>query len=281
MNKRAFFVFEPLIVIVFISMLAIAAFVVLQNKTDALKAPLGRHAGALVTTQIQAETNTFLPRELTARYAIENAVYSLAAGGGTIGLSSCQLEGMPAPDERPPVAVVADWPSIVTNFNTFVTKAVNAPVPYEFTIETPLRVSGIPLQPEPIAIPNPIPKDEAEQQHLIINPHSSYTPRLAFTANYAYRMQETYDAIRNAMFFLNDPSDLGNCRRFPTGEAKTACLMDKITILTERTRGLVRWALDAKDAATDDYILTAYHEFRMPLCKNQPVTRVKLHLPTA
>lgn len=279
--KRGFFVFEPLIVLVFISMLAIAAFIVLDSKMSAIQAPLGRHATQLTTTYLTAETNLLLEREMTARYAIENAVYSLAAGGGTIGLAGCQREGMPLPIERPPVSQLADWPMIVNNFGSFLTQAMSAPVPYEIVVDAPLRVSGIPLKPEPISIPNPIRSDEAKKYVAAAPlPASVYTPRVAFTAAYNYRMKETYDEIRNAIIFMDDPSDANNCRTLPTGEAKNACLVDKISVLSARTKGLIRWALDTKDAASDVYVLTAYHEFTMPLCKNQPVTRVRLYLPT-
>jgi len=279
--KRGFFVFEPLIVLVFISMLAIAAFVVLDDTTDAIEAPLGRHAATLAQTRISAENDVFLARELKARYAVQNAVYALASGGGRVGPGKCQFEGMPAPEESPAVASrdVSDWPTNVAQFRQVL--AGEMPVPYEFAVDAPLRIKGIPLVPEPVKIANPIlPSEAARYVSAPVATNSVYVPRLAFSIEYDYKMKETYDAIREAVDFIDTTSDLGNCRAYPTGEVKTQCVTQKVVELNDKTKGLVRWAVDVKDAASDVYIVTAYHEFRMPLCKNQPVTRIRFHLPT-
>jgi hypothetical protein len=289
--KRGFFVFEPLAVLLFISMVAITAFIVLQNMDDAINAPLGRHALAMSQAYLGAETSAFLPREMKARYAIENAVYVLAAGGGTLPSgkpvtnAGCQY-GATAPS--PPTVTLSsipDYPVIATAFSQLVKTGMAAPVGYEFAIDAPLTVSGIPLRPETVTIPNPISNEEQDKaasgSPAFIRGRdyvAQYDPRLAFTVTYDYPLKDVYDQLRAGLQSLDDPADANNCRFLPPSDAKNRCVVQHVQQINTPK---IRWSVGVPTSdAPDDYTIVATHNFQMPLCKNQPVTRIRLVLPS-
>jgi hypothetical protein len=271
MNRRAFFIFEPLIVLVFLGALLIASNIVLSDKIDKLSNPLGTHAETLATTYTATESDVFIPRELQARYAIEDAIYQLAGSAGQ-GASAerCQRQGTAAAPASIAVRDIPLLPDIATAMGTLVTKQMNAPVSYVISVDNPLTVTGAPLLPEHVTIPLPKTVEVQLNRGSFLN---VYQARVSFTARYNYPLKEMYTRLQTGVVAFD------TCRKYPTGSAKSLCVDDILTGLNTKDKGFIAWN-GAEGSAPDTYAITATQQYKMPLCFNSPVTAMTLTLPT-
>lgn len=279
--KRGFFVFEPLIVIIFIAAVATASFVTLSEAQDKLSKPLGQHANTLVKSYLSAETDLFLEREMMARYSIEDAVYKLASSAGTDQISSGVCVGVwdkqstlsYVKTEIPEMNIIADnFEEIVRR--EFKSRTQKVPYDYIISVHKPFIVTGVPLAPDQIEIPLiPLLVGEPFEGGIL----SYYHPRVSFTARYNYPLEETYDEIRKGLKKLSDKEDRENCRTIAPGEAKDDC----VSLLTESFNSdILSWTAQKDSEKEDDYLLDITHLYKMPFCENSPLTKIRISLPT-
>ncbi|MBI4150550.1 hypothetical protein HY492_00320, partial [Candidatus Woesearchaeota archaeon] len=275
-NKRGFFIFEPVIVLVFLGALLSASFISLA-KYDFLQKPISSHADTLVGTYLASETDVFLFRELRARYVVEDVIYQFAGSGGLgTDKSGCWVQG--GTQRQPPERLSAQ--SIAPDIAKF-TEALalefsrdqlsmktqgfqTEVIPYEFVVQDPLMVVGIPLQPE--SIPIKIPHDVRTTG---VGRFAEYPARVSFTLSYSYKLQETYDELANGIAALQ------SCVNAQTEAGRADCIEQKIkTFNTER----LHWSL-THEKDTSVYDLDIEHQYQAPLCLNKPLTLLRMTFP--
>ncbi|MBI4144987.1 hypothetical protein HY493_02170 [Candidatus Woesearchaeota archaeon] len=291
--KRGFFIFEPLTVLVFIGMVAIAAFISLDESSEIALRPAGSHGLHLLSYYISAESDVFVPRELQARYKTEDAVYKLAAGAGTAGARGCKFAGMGGFIDDVQYIPAQAIPSIETvrnNLGSSISADLGAPVPYIVAVHDPLVVVGVPLRPERIEVPFPPDVQALYDEkpswfeeligtakysgnvHRLFNKY--YYPRVAWTARYAYPLKEIYTQLASGV------GKFDTCRvKDATAAATKFCVTELITQLNKETPNLA-WTLKGEDEAAHQYRVEIMHKlpdtagYKMPLCDNPIVTRL-------
>lgn len=278
-TKKGFFVFEPLTVIIFISAVLMAAFITLGDRTEHLNNPLGTHATNLVSSYLSAETDVFLPREMLGRYAVEDSVYKLAASAGTaqvigglcVGISDKPSTWAHIKTEIPEMYVLAD------NFEEKVRGALKERIKnivaydYVISVHEPLVVVGVPLRPDQIEIPLIKKLEGVPFEGGIL---SYYHPRLSFTAKYNYPLEDTYTKLKAGL------DSFVECRAFQSGDAKTLCVNATIEKLNNDHVGVLQWSVTQDADKPDDYLIDIQHQYKMPMCQNFPLTKIRLHIPT-
>lgn len=291
--KRGFFIFEPLVVLVFIGMIAIAAFISLNDAGKIALRPAGSHGLHLLSYYISAESDVFVPRELQARYSIEDAIYRLAAGAGAPGEGGCKFSGMKrAIPEIPyiPVQPIPKIDALRNSLGTMIGVTLGAPVPYIVAVHDPLVVVGVPLKPERFEVPFP-PEVQAIYDekpswyeellgtakysgnvHRLFNKY--YYPRVAWTASYNYPLKEIYAQLSQGV------TKLEVCRqKNATAALIQLCVDDKLKALNAETPNLA-WTLTKNETASYKYWVEIMHKlpnsesYKMPLCDNPIVTRL-------
>lgn len=258
--KRGYFVYELVITIGFLGAVIIATFFTLSDKTNIIEAPLGADAAQISGAYTSAETDVFLPRELAARYAVENAVYVIASGGGTKGMGSCTLNGKTTTE---PTTIDYRYHSIEDVKAAFAavikeTLAKDTTIPaYEISIGDPLIVAGVPLQPEQIDIPVAFKKYEGVQ----INHQAYYATRRSFEVKYAYPLEKIYDELAR----LNQ---VPSCQNRQNQEGVTQCIK---ALLAPQQGDITAFTVEG----TGPYTITAVQNVVMPSCINKPTTNVQ------
>lgn len=254
------YVYEVIITIGFVGAVIIAAFFTLSHKTDALELPLGQDAAVISAAYASAETDVFLPRELQARYAAENAVYLLASGAGTKGTVGCALTGQSIPE---PVAVEYRYRSIADVKAAFVgivkeTLAKDATIPaYEISVGAPLVVAGVPLAAEPVVMKVPYKEGKGPEVN-----QAHYVTRRSFVLNYAYPLETVYAEL---VVLGQVPS----CQARQNQEGVTQCIA---ALLAPKEGAVVAFKVEG---AGPEYTVTAEQNVVMPSCINKPTTKAK------
>ncbi len=278
-NKRGFFIFEPIIVLVFLGALLSASFILLSHY-DFVKNPLSAHADKLISTYLASETDVFLFRELRARYVVEDSIYQFAGSGGFgTDKSGCHVVGM---DARPLPERIDARTLTFDDVNRKFTDTLafefsreqqsmkiqgfqKEVIPYEFVVQDPFIVIGMPLQPEFIPIEMPYTVRTTGVGRI-----AEYPVRVSFTLRYSYKLQETYYTIEDgiATFEL--------CARGTTEANRELCMNDFILELDKST--LLDWKL-THEIGTPVYDLDITHQYQAPMCLNKPLTLLRMTFP--
>ncbi len=276
-HKRGFFIFEPVIVLVFLGALLSASFISLA-KNDFLDDSISTHADRLVSSYLGAETDVFMFRELRARFVVEDVIYQFAgsAGAGTDD-SGCNVVGM-APRPLPKYIDVrtinfADVQKRFTDTLAFefgkeqnslkTQKLQTEIIPYEFIVQDPLTVVGIPLQPELIAIPLP---EALREKGVSV---AEYPARVSFTLRYSYPLQLIYDQLNSGIELLQ------TCKNQQTEAGRADCLAQKIKTLDTNQ---LAWELKP-NSGSPTYDIDVTHQYQAPLCTNKPLTLLTINFP--
>jgi hypothetical protein len=274
MDKKGFFVFEPLIVLVFISALVTAATITLEDTTTVISRPLARHAGAITLNYLEAENNLFIPRELEARYATQDAIYKLAGAGGQVNtdFGGCHFEGMGAPIRQPgyiDFRTVPVFKKITQNFREIIDHEFETEIDYEFIFEEKeegFRLGGIPLKPEEIEF-------SLNTGGSSQGAAGEYWPRVSFTVDYNYPMKQIYDLISEGSRRISD------CAVSETDAGVKLCVDQAIAnnnIETIGTKVALSWS--SLEVSPRVYQVDIVHNYQMPFCVNKPTTLLKIDL---